>query len=284
MIWHTRLVRISAKVDYAIRAMTELAVSDVPVTAEKLAAAQDLPLRYLLGILGDLRRNRLVQSQRGPEGGFVLAQPADQISLADVFRAIDGPLAEVHDLSLTNLSVAGQAVLDPSVARAIAACPADVITLKLGINVINCDGLSRRTFVPAVHGFLDTIRQAQPLTPIVLMTAIACPIHENAPGPTVAGPDGKAMPLPRIHDDRDGRLTLAATREFIASVARSRNDGRLFLLDGLSLFGPADAHHLHDNLHPDLEGNDLIGERFVTIARDPESPLGRAFAAAAGRA
>ena len=103
-------MRISAKVDYAIRAMTELAVSDIPVTAEKLAVAQNLPLRYLLGILGDLRRNRLVQSQRGPEGGFLLAQPASQISLADVFRAIDGPLAEVHDLSLSTLEYAGPAV------------------------------------------------------------------------------------------------------------------------------------------------------------------------------
>ena len=135
-----------------------------------------------------------------------------------------------------------------------------------------------------MHGFLDTIRQAQPLTPIVLITAIACPIHENAPGPTVAGPDGKAMPLPRIQDDRDGRLTLAATREFIGSVVQSRDDDALFLLDGLSLFGPAEAHHLHDNLHPDLEGNDLIGERFVAIARDPESPLGKARSLALGLA
>ena len=102
-------MRISAKVDYAIRAMTEMAVAEAPITAEKISAAQDLPLRYLLGILGDLRRNRLVQSQRGPEGGFTLAQPAAQISLADVFRAIDGPLAEVHDLSLTNLEYQGPA-------------------------------------------------------------------------------------------------------------------------------------------------------------------------------
>ncbi len=102
-------MRISAKVDYAIRAMTEMAVADAPITAERIATAQDLPLRYLLGILGDLRRNRLVQSQRGPEGGFTLARPAAQISLADVFRAIDGPLAEIHDLSLTELEYQGPA-------------------------------------------------------------------------------------------------------------------------------------------------------------------------------
>ena len=188
------------------------------------------------------------------------------------------------ELNLTNLSFAGQAVLDPFVARAIAAQPADLITLKLGINVINCDGLSRRTFAPAVHGFIDTIRQAQPHTPIVLITALSCPIHENAPGPTVAGPDGMAMPLPRLQDDRDGRLTLAATREFISSVVQGRDDDALYLLDGLTLFGHSDAHYLFDNLHPDLEGNDLIGERFVKIARDPHSPLGKALAVAAGRA
>ncbi|MCU1365286.1 MAG: Rrf2 family transcriptional regulator, partial [Ilumatobacteraceae bacterium] len=102
-------MRISAKVDYAIRAMSEMAVADAPVTAQQIAAAQDLPLRYLLGILGDLRRTRLVQSQRGPEGGFALGRPADQITLADVFRAIDGPLAEVHDLSLTTLEYRGPA-------------------------------------------------------------------------------------------------------------------------------------------------------------------------------
>lgn len=96
-------MRISAKVDYAIRAMTELAVADAPVTAERIAAAQQLPLRYLIGILGDLRRTRLVQSQRGPDGGFTLSRPADEICLADIFRALDGPLAEVHDLSLTTL-------------------------------------------------------------------------------------------------------------------------------------------------------------------------------------
>lgn len=106
---HTLGMRISAKVDYAIRAMAEMAIADEPITAQEIAAAQDLPLRYLLGILGDLRRTRLVQSQRGPEGGFSLARPADQIALADVFRALDGPLAEVHDLSLTTLEYKGPA-------------------------------------------------------------------------------------------------------------------------------------------------------------------------------
>ncbi|WP_349897685.1 GDSL-type esterase/lipase family protein [Parafrigoribacterium soli] len=181
------------------------------------------------------------------------------------------------DLNFSNLSFAGQAVLDQAVAQTMAAHPTDLITLKLGINVINCDGFSVRTFGPAVHGFLDTIRRQQPDTPIVLITAVACPIHEDTPGPTIAGPDGRAMALPRERYPRDGRLTLAATRQLIEGAVRVRDDERLFLLDGLSLFGLADAHHLRDNLHPDLEGNELIGERFVAIARDPASPLGRAL-------
>lgn len=102
-------MRITAKVDYAIRALAELSVAEGPVTAERLAAAQDLPLKYLLGILGELRRARLVHSHRGPDGGFTLARPPDQVSLAQVFRAIDGPLAEVHDLSLRSIEYRGPA-------------------------------------------------------------------------------------------------------------------------------------------------------------------------------
>ncbi len=102
-------MRIPAKVDYAIRAMAEIASNDGPVKADSIAEAQDLPISYLVGILGDLRRGRLVNSQRGPDGGFVLVRPADEIALADIFRVIDGPLAEVHDLSLTNLTYDGPA-------------------------------------------------------------------------------------------------------------------------------------------------------------------------------
>src|SRR5205814_4505054 len=107
----TLLVRISAKVDYAVRAMVQLAAAspDVPVKAEDIANAQDIPLKFLLGILNDLKRAYLVRSQRGAEGGYALARPADEITLADVIRVIDGPLANVHDLSLSELSYAGPA-------------------------------------------------------------------------------------------------------------------------------------------------------------------------------
>lgn len=99
-------MRISLKVDYAVRAMTQLAAdtTDEPVKADYVARAQDIPLKFLLGILNDLKRGRLLRSQRGAEGGYALARPADQISIADVIRAIDGPLANVHDTSLSELT------------------------------------------------------------------------------------------------------------------------------------------------------------------------------------
>ena len=115
-------MRIPAKVDYAIRALAELAASGGgPVKAEQLADAQDIPLKFLRGILTDLRRNRLVRSHRGPDGGFVLARPADAISLADIFRAVDGPLAEVRDQSLSSMTYRGAAAELPVVWMAVRA-------------------------------------------------------------------------------------------------------------------------------------------------------------------
>jgi Rrf2 family protein len=91
-------VRISAKADYAVRAVVELAASPdaTPVTAERVATAQGIPLNFLENILGELRHAGIVRSQRGAEGGFRLAKPADQISVADVIRAVEGPLATVR--------------------------------------------------------------------------------------------------------------------------------------------------------------------------------------------
>jgi Rrf2 family protein len=115
-------VRIPAKVDYAIRAMAELAGDPSrPTKAEQVATAQDIPLKYLLDILAELRRNRLVRSHRGPDGGFELARPAEEISLADIFRAIDGPLADVHDQSLRSLAYPGAAEALPEVWMAVRA-------------------------------------------------------------------------------------------------------------------------------------------------------------------
>jgi Rrf2 family protein len=92
-------VHISARVEYALRALCTLAASDGrPLTAEELANAQALPVRFLRAILNDLRREGIVTSQRGNEGGYQLARPAGDITIGDVFRRLEGPLAEVRGL------------------------------------------------------------------------------------------------------------------------------------------------------------------------------------------
>lgn len=113
-------MRISERVDNAVRAMGELAVGgDAAVKAEAIATRQDISLKYLLDILRDLKRAELVRSKRGPDGGFTLSRPASEISLADVFRAVDGPLADVHDRSLRGLSYPEPAEALPVVWMAI---------------------------------------------------------------------------------------------------------------------------------------------------------------------
>ena len=84
-------MRLSARADYALRAAIELAASqDDHVTAEQLALAQNIPGKFLETILTHLRRSNIVRSKRGPDGGFWLARPASEISLADIIRAVDG--------------------------------------------------------------------------------------------------------------------------------------------------------------------------------------------------
>ena len=90
-------MRISAKVDYALRACTELAVAgDGPTKGDRIAAAQAIPIKFLENILSELRNAGIVATQRGVEGGYWLARPADQITLAEVMRALEGPLANVR--------------------------------------------------------------------------------------------------------------------------------------------------------------------------------------------
>ena len=92
-----RSVRISAKVDYAIRALAELAVAPPgPIKGERIASAQGIPLKFLENILLELKRSEIVASQRGVEGGYWLAKPATEVSLADVIRAVEGPIATVR--------------------------------------------------------------------------------------------------------------------------------------------------------------------------------------------
>jgi len=105
-------VRVSAKVDYAVRAAVELAAAydtGRPVKAETIARAQGIPVKFLENILQGLRNGRVVESRRGPEGGHRLARPADEVTIADIIRAIDGPLANVGGFPPESLEFPGPA-------------------------------------------------------------------------------------------------------------------------------------------------------------------------------
>ena len=110
-------MRISAKADYAIRALLELALADGPsvTTCDAIGAAQDVPVKFLRNvIMPELRRAGLVVSTRGPEGGFRLARPANLTTVADIMRAVDGPLATVQGIAPQDVSYSGTAeVLQP---------------------------------------------------------------------------------------------------------------------------------------------------------------------------
>ncbi|MFJ3104809.1 RrF2 family transcriptional regulator [Streptomyces sp. NPDC086835] len=104
-------MRISARADYAVRAALQLAASgdDGPLKAEAIADSQDIPHKFLEGILNDMRRGGLVLSQRGGNGGYRLAKPAGAISIADVIRVVDGPLVSVRGVRPPELSYTGPA-------------------------------------------------------------------------------------------------------------------------------------------------------------------------------
>src|SRR5204863_1495596 len=104
-------VRVSAKVDYAIRAAVELAaIGDrAPVKGERIAQAQEIPLKFLENILGELRHAGIVRSQRGAEGGYWLARGAAEITVADVVRAVEGPIANVRGVGPEAVEYAGTA-------------------------------------------------------------------------------------------------------------------------------------------------------------------------------
>jgi Rrf2 family protein len=104
-------MRVSAKADYALRAVAELAATDSgPLKRERIAAAQQIPMDYLENILLELKHVGIVQSQRGAAGGFLLARAPSEISLADVIRAVDGPMANVRGSRPEQVEYLGAAV------------------------------------------------------------------------------------------------------------------------------------------------------------------------------
>jgi Rrf2 family protein len=104
-------MRVSAKADYAVRAAAELAAAEAsgPLKAERIAEAQDIPIKFLESILLELKHAGIVRSQRGPDGGYSLARAGADISIADVIRAVDGPLANVRGDRPENTAYTGSA-------------------------------------------------------------------------------------------------------------------------------------------------------------------------------
>jgi Rrf2 family protein len=124
-------VDISARVDYAVRAMLILSDAEAqgsgPVSIDSLATRQDLPRKFLEAIFADLRRAGLVLSRRGARGGYVLGRSSDDISIGDVFRAVDGPLAEVRGLRPHETEYHGVATHLPSLWVAVRASLREVL-------------------------------------------------------------------------------------------------------------------------------------------------------------
>jgi hypothetical protein len=176
-------------------------------------------------------------------------------------------------VELVNLGFGGSMLLDPFTARTMRDIPADLISVKIGINVVNADLMRLRAFTPAVHGFLDTIRDGHPTTPLLVVSPIFCPIHEETPGPgafDLAALSRGSVQFIATGDPADrasGKLTLRVIRDELARITAERRatDPNLHHLDGLELYGEPDHAELPlpDRLHPDTASHRRIGERFA---------------------
>lgn len=182
-------------------------------------------------------------------------------------------------VDLHNLGFDGSALIDQFLAREIRDMPADLISLKLGINVVNLDAMRLRAFVPAVLGFIDTVRDGHPTTPLMIISPIFCGIHEDTPGPGAFDPASLGTDQVRftatgtLEDTARGRLTLTVIRRELAALVGRSPDPNLHYLDGTRLYGPGDAVDLPlpDALHPSTEAHQLIGDRFADYALDPST-------------
>ncbi|GGV02110.1 lipase [Streptomyces albospinus] len=178
-------------------------------------------------------------------------------------------------VEVINLSEAGGAVLDPYVARTIRDLPADLISLKPGINIVSLAAFRLRTFGPAVHGFLDTIRDGHPDTPLLVLSPVSCPAFEETPGPAAMGPDGKFTALGDPADVAAGALSLTVVRAELARIVavRQAHDPHLHYLDGRELLGPDEVDDLADGLHPNAAAYRRMGKRFAAHAFADDGPF-----------
>ncbi|MFH8408779.1 GDSL-type esterase/lipase family protein [Streptomyces sp. NPDC018019] len=232
-------------------------------TTELLALRTDAPVEPAPG------RDRRVWLHHGSS----ISHGSDAASPTTTWPALAASLGGVE---LVNLGLGGSALLDPFLARTLRDTPADLISVKIGINVVNADLMRLRAFTPAVHGFLDTIREGHPTTPLLVVSPILCPIHEDTPGPSA--PDFSSMSDGQLRfravgdpaEVASGKLTLGVIRDELSRVVaqRAAQDPNLHYLDGRALYGTADAVELPlpDQLHPDAATHRRMGERFAELA------------------
>jgi hypothetical protein len=212
--------------------------------------------------------------------GSSISQGSDAASPTTTWPALAAALGGVD---LINLGLGGSALLDPFTARAMRDTPADLISVKIGINLVNTDLMRSRAFAPAVHGFLDTVREGHPGTPLLVVSPLLCPIHEDTPGPSV--PDLGALGEGKLGfraagdpaERAAGKLTLTAIRDELCRIVaqRAADDPHLHYLDGRDLYGEADFAELPlpDGLHPDAATHRRVGERFAALAFADGGPL-----------
>ncbi|MEV5434949.1 lipase [Streptomyces sp. NPDC052682] len=239
-------------------------------TTELLALRTDAPVQPVPD------RGRRVWLHHGSS----ISHGSDAASPTGIWPVLAASLGGVE---LINLGLAGSALLDPFTARAVRDTPADLISLKVGINLVNLDLMRLRAFTPAVHGFLDTVREGHPDTPLLVVSPILCPIHEDTPGPSAPDLDGLRAGQLRFAAMGDpaerasGKLTLGVIREELSRIVRQRaaDDPHLHYLDGRDLYGEADHAELPlpDQLHPDAAAHRRIGERFAALAFGADGPF-----------
>ncbi len=156
-----------------------------------------------------------------------------------------GVVARMAGLNLTSLGFGGQCHLDPMVAKLISTLPADMVSMKVGINIYGSGSLNERSFLPALIGTLYRIREGHPMIPVMVCSPIFSPARET--------------------QENQVGMTLVKMREFVAEavdIFRRRGDQNIFYIDGLKLFGPDLGHLLPDDLHPNAEGYVKLGENF----------------------
>ncbi|WAZ24617.1 lipase [Streptomyces cinnabarinus] len=238
-------------------------------TTELLALRADAPVESLPD------RGRRVWLHHGSS----ISHGSDAASPTGIWPAHAAVLAGVE---LINLGLGGSALLDPFTARAMRDTPADLISVKIGINLVNLDLMRLRAFTPAVHGFLDTLRDGHPDTPLLVVSPILCPIHEDTPGPGAFDPEALATGRLRFQATGDpaeraaGKLTLRVIREELSRIVAQRTpeDPNLRYLDGRDLYGEQDHAELPlpDDLHPDAATHHRMGARFAELALGTPRP------------